>query len=342
MSACPIFSPQRVVTYPTLKSFTFPAATNTSRIHVICPWGGRLGYTYTQAVATPDSTTVVLATGDFDDQKAVDLLTPPTGLAGSTQEYYPARAVSCCVEINCTQALATLGGGFRITRWGYGSVQLAAGTAAADFKTIADSLVTDATVRFQPFANISSTRCLRTFMRDRDALDFVNTVPLGDWSTIYGAVGGSLSVATSRGAPFAPIIMLVYGSSLPEYSVTVKGVIQVVPAYDSMLYRLAKPLRPSTPDVESKWWKRQAALSRSGLVITDAGPDRAVGPYLGQTDSLMSKAAKAIGRSAANTAMAVAASGAVQRARRWGGGGGPARRRLRGKPKARPVVKRKK
>jgi len=256
-------------------------ASNTplTRIHVMCPFGARVGFTYSQAVSPPTAVAAVGSGPAHDDQYITDLLTPVT--TSNATNALRSRWLGYCVELTCTQALSDVKGAFRIMRWMSGSLGLVASGAASEFFSAYESITEQEESLPRGFAELLTTKCFRTPMISPNALNFIASGPTAQWSTLYGDTTPDLSSVDVYGAPFAPIVIMATGASLPSYVITVRGLIEALPYPNTAYWRLARPIKPTPPEVATKWWQHQTALSVSKLAPAEMGFMRNASGYTG-------------------------------------------------------------
>jgi len=278
---CPTFQTAPVISYPAFVNYTFPAAnTATSRLHVLAPWDARLGLTYTQAVSPPDATTAVSASTPFDDQYVQNLITPAT-TSGATNCML-GRYTSYCMELMCSQALATTGGVVRLMKWPYGSVPVVSGSTAPEFYAVTEAIIEQQGSLPRAFADFLQAKCLHASMRDRTAIEFVPFASnSGNWTQVYGNTSTSLTAVTTMGVPWSPICVLVTGTSLPEYTITIRATVDMIPSFNTAFWRLAK-IPPSPKEgMEERWWPHQRQLELSNLLPASAPGNRSIAGYTG-------------------------------------------------------------
>jgi hypothetical protein len=256
---------------------------NNTRIYVLAPWADTLGRRWNQAVYPPDAATVPTTT-TITDPYITDLLTNVT-TSGATNSN-AARWTSFCVEVTARGELQTMGQTLALLRWRQSGVPLVSSGAAPEFFSTWNSCIEHPEYEEYAAAHFVGTNCVTTGMLDRDALTFTKLQNGGtDWTAIYGDTTPEIDLGAYM--PWAPILLIVNNSSSTNafpVNLTFRGVIQVVPANNRFLARMAKPLPVGNADAESKWWKAQHALLRlrphpvPGVI---PGISRTADPYLG-------------------------------------------------------------
>lgn len=259
----PTFSSAPMVSFPTYRSITFPSFNQpTTRLHIICPWSGRLGTTFEQGASPPNTTTLVtggaqVPAQDFLDPYATSLLSNPnpTGEAWNAVSH---RHTRLCVEMTCSHTLSTISGSVRIMKWPYGGVSVVSTRAATDFYDVTESILSQSNVIPRSMATFVNTHCTHTAMRDRSAIEFFPASSnSGNWFEVYGKTDGTLDVLGALGCPWVPILIMVTGSSIPEYMLTVKGSMDILPAIQTAMWRLARPPPVPKNGQEEAWWALQ-------------------------------------------------------------------------------------
>lgn len=279
MSA-PIYSTARTFQgYVVQKTLQVPReTTETSHIIVLAPCNDVLGGIVKQAGPLSSATQCTLT--PITDSMVTDLLSP----VGTTFAINPlgSRYTEFCVEVTSTEALATTANLMYFTRWTQGQVPLASifsGTlnVGAEFATMWNS-----TMESEPkpisMGELVKTHCFHTSMNDRGALEFSKfSVGQSTWASCYSANSGG----TNSGVLWDPIVILIRGSTIPEYTLTVKGRLDVQPAMNTSWYRVSRVPSPPSPSQESNWWKRQRALGTSEVRPVYTAKSRDAAPYVG-------------------------------------------------------------
>lgn len=296
---CPHYTPVRVVTVPIFKTFTIPASASAkSWFAIFAPLNDWLGQVYYQGVATPDNTTTIVGWADpGTDASITSALAPYVDVGVNFGGVPQCRATEFCVEVACSQALASVAGALRVGRWQNGGVGLVGAETPAQF-FVANEQFRVSEPEVMPFADLVSAKCIHTAMRDRTALEFI---PLrtgsAQWKNIYG-VNDSPSddsvpdlatvqvelrrmVAGVTGVPWEPLIFQWAGSTTPEVTFTIRGKIELSPPVGTVLYRLAKVPPSPAPDAEAKWWAWSRQLALSKMAAISSGVSRKTAGYVG-------------------------------------------------------------
>lgn len=296
---CPHYTPVRSVSVPIFKTFTVPASASArSWLGVFAPANDWLGQIYYQAVASPDnSTTLAGYPGPQADATITSAVAPYVDDALNFGGVPQCRVTEYCVEMTCSQALASVAGALRVGRWVNGGMGLLGSETAPQF-FVANEQFRTSEPSVLSFAELVSGKCVHAVMRDRTALEFspmrtgfaqwkniysVNDSPSDDIVTDLPSAQAEIRrlAAGVVGVPWEPVIVQWNGTTTPEITFTIRGRIEIAPAVGTVLYRLAKTPASPTADAEAKWWAhcRQLALSKPSSVLS--GVSRSPGGYLG-------------------------------------------------------------
>lgn len=291
MTPPPAFTSAPVLKSQIYRQFTVPAiATSGTSLVVVAPFNDTVALGLFQNGTL--STTAALI-GMFDgsassgvtnaylsDQLTADLLTPKT-TSGSTS-VVSSRVTDLCFEIGVTSALATVGGTFRFSRWTQGSIPIA---GPVEFASVVETLLA-MSPQVMTSADLLTPRCMHCSARSRDALEFVSA-PVGPtpWAAYYGATTG-LSSFSDNGPSWDPLVILFQGASRPEFTITVRGSIEVLPLPFSFQWRMAHAPSPVQNGAEERWWQQQQRIAKVTLpAAVNGAPRRSAAGYVGSASS---------------------------------------------------------
>lgn len=263
---CPSFSATPYFTYPVsfkTSAITMPA--NYSVIVVLAPFNDQLGAAYFQAVSPPNATTAVSPTIITDPY--VTSVLSRVSTTGATNAP-SVRWTSFCAELLVSDSLANVNNTIQIVRWDQSGVPLVASGAAPEFFSMYSSVQEHPRLLEQPSAVFTHARCVRTYMQDRSALEFtpVNTGSSA-WSSVYGDTGTTTDIG-SFPAPWAPLVITMSGTSTISLRLVIKGTMEIQPALNSFLTRLAKPRQACPVGAEEAWFRGQRAIYDEGIRAT--------------------------------------------------------------------------
>jgi len=306
----PVFSPLPVVRFPirfrqdlTLtSSITFPSTILAqSAIVVIAPYNDYLGAIYTQSNSTgvPDPGTAIVGAG-ITDPYVTSLLSPVSTL-GSTNS--PAvRWSKFCVQVIDLDPLSTVQSSMQALCWLQQGVPHIASPTAVNYYSTYTTLAEATTGNGLKTHEISSAKlvggkCFSTGMMDRSAIELTPVLTGSTaWNALYGNTSGSGAQIGANGY-WAPIVLAVTlpppttpigavaGMGLTNtlrYRLIIEAVIEVAPAPNSFLYRMARSPARTGVGSEVAWFNHQDKLLKQGWVdVRSGGLDRSSKGYLG-------------------------------------------------------------
>lgn len=291
MASPPAFTSAPILKSQIYRQYTVPqTATLGTSLIVVAPFNDTVAVGLFQTGVLSTTTSLI---GMFDnsassgttnaylsDQLTADLLTPKT-TSGSTS-VVSSRVTDLCFEIGVTSALASVGGTFRFCRWTQGSIPIA---GPVEYSAVVESLLA-MSPQVMTSADLLTPRCMHCSARSRDALAFASA-PVGptSWLNYYGATTG-LSNFSENGPAWDPLVILFQGASRPEFTLTVKGTIEVQPLPFSFQWRMARPPASVQNGAEEKWWQQQQRVAKVTLPFAVGGaPRRSAAGYVGSTSS---------------------------------------------------------
>lgn len=287
----PAFTSAPVLKSQIFRQFTIPSiATSGTSLIVVAPFNDTVALGLFQNGALSSSSALI---GMFDgtastgvtnayltDQLTADLLTPKTTSGGTS--VVSSRVTDLCFEIGVTSALAAVSGVFRFSRWTQGSIPIA---GPLEYATVVETLLA-MSPQVMTAADLLTPRCMHCSARSRDALEFVSA-PVGptSWSSYYGATTG-LSTFSDNGPSWDPLVILFIGASRPEFTLTVRGSIEVLPLPFSFQWRMARPPAAVQNGAEEKWWQQQQRVAKTTLpTAVNGAPRRSAAGYVGNASS---------------------------------------------------------
>lgn len=285
---CPCLSSQEAFSYEVFyrRPFSLSGVTGQNVIFVLAPWNDTLGWTFTQDITLPSSNNASfpITASSIVDPYLTNLLTRTTTPSGNSLNSLACRFTSFCAEISVTTAIQNVASSIMLLRWReFGCPSLATSSLAQDHFATYSGLVENHETIERPSAMFLASRCFHTGMADRTALEFQNVnVGTTDWLTAYGTTGGA---TTSVGSfqPWNPIVIFanaVAGTTL-DLRINIRARIQVIPALNTFLSRLTKPLPTGPPSAEKAWWDHQKMLMHSPDLPIPSVVNRSYGPTAG-------------------------------------------------------------
>lgn len=290
-SPLPTFTSVRAITFPVdfrvtitigdvlapLPPTTFPC----SSILVFAPYNNFLGQVSHQAGAPSlGNLNLPVFAGYFEDAFLTSLMT--TVPLGVYTNVGAVRWKSFCVEVGNSAQLATVGGSAHFCRWNQAGVPLVAAGATSTVYAGAVQTIFEATDTVHlAMAGLSKTKCYPTAMYDRSALNF-STVSLGGAPWIARYAQSQSNTADPIMMPWHPIVLLAEAPALATLDIIVRGELEYVPVSNSFLYKIARPLSITGPNVETQWWRHQDKILKVHKLFDSVlGMSREIGGFIG-------------------------------------------------------------
>lgn len=279
MSA-PIYSTARTFRgFGYQKTLVVPKTTSeASHIIIIAPCNDVSGGVVQQS--GPLSSATAVSCTQIIDPMVTDLLTALTTTSATNP--LGSRFTEMCVEVTSTEALASTANLMYFTRWTQGQLPLASAINGATALGPEFLSMWNSALASEPspasMGELVKTHCYHASMCDRDALEFPKYVTgTATWRNVYDPnIGGTYS-----GTLWDPIVILIRGSTIPEYTLTVRGKLDFQPALNSAWYRVSSLPPAPSPAQEAQWWKHQRALASSPLKPVYSEKSRAIAGYVG-------------------------------------------------------------
>jgi hypothetical protein len=313
----PVYSPMPLVRFPihfradlSLNSSILfgspPVATAESAIMVLAPFNDYLGTVWKQANATgiPDAVTVPTNFG-LTDPYITSLLTPVTTSTSTNASMV--RWSKFCVQVINLDPLSTVQSSVQALCWLQQGFPLGAANSAPNYYSMYTTLAEASTGNGMKTHEISSAKltggkCFTTGMIERSAVELTPaSLGSGAWNNIYGNSSGSGAIVGNGGSPWAPIVMaftipppstppgvVVAGtgaSSSLRFRIIVEAVMEMAPAPNNFLYRMAQTPAVTPASAETAWFSHQRTLLKEGWIDLgdhfQPGMRRSVGGYIG-------------------------------------------------------------
>lgn len=265
-----------------------------SLLVILAPCNDCCGAVVRQLGPLATATPVDLPVPAIVDVMTTDLLTPTTTATATNP--VGSRFTSFCVEVTCTEALASTANIMYFTRWTQGQLPLAyaaSGTVALgpEFVSMWNSVL-ESEPKPITLGELVKTHCFHSSMNDRGALEFSKfNIGAATWSSCYSAnTGGS-----NTGVFWDPIVIAIRGATIPEFTLTVKGLLDFQPSMNTSWFRVSKVPPSPSPSQEAAWWKRQRSLGTSEIRAVYSEKSRTAAPYVGvEGEGAHAKKAKAL------------------------------------------------